>query len=482
MRLSRSSASRYSFSAAAPSCSSARQRATIPSATSLPQGSAVSSSRSRALAGEVIVARVGGRLDELWQCPHATGRCQRRPEDGRGRLPRGGRRLFVAGEAVVEDRGRPVGMDDCGSLSAGPRMLECRCDEPGALGLVALQCGKSKRWVGGDLAPCRRGDRVALSDDRGGPREVAHPRGRNSQLPEVEREVRERAGVTDELDVPSRDVAHALDVPHETARLGRDPAPLHHVIDRDVGELLRCPPQGRSRGNVPLGRQQREAVEQQVDGAGIAIRGRERLDGAADLQADVRVGEVSCDAGGAPGGDVRRSRARHIERLRAVVPPQEAAAERHCPDPRRTRHGPALGLLSPAGTRRGARTRPRPRIRAPCGTRRPAGSLVPQPVRGSARRVGSIVSSAARRRNAAAAATPPRACARPAERSSSAAISSSGPADAWARCQARRSGPASPSVTSARARCTRWRSSAVADAIRDGPNEWMREPHRALQR
>ncbi len=53
---------------------------------------------------------------------------------------------------------------------------------------------------------------------------------------------------------------------------------------------------------------------------------------------------------------------------------------------------------------------------------------------------GSSVSSTARCRKAAAAAMPPRACARPAERSSSAATSSSGPEVARARCQARRSG------------------------------------------
>ena len=57
-----------------------------------------------------------------------------------------------------------------------------------------------------------------------------------------------------------------------------------------------------------------------------------------------------------------------------------------------------------------------------------------------ARRAGSRVSVAACFRNAAAAARPPRAWARPAERSSSAATSSSGPGAACARCQARRSG------------------------------------------
>ena len=51
-----------------------------------------------------------------------------------------------------------------------------------------------------------------------------------------------------------------------------------------------------------------------------------------------------------------------------------------------------------------------------------------------------IVSATARLKNAAAAASPPRAWARPAERSSSMATCSFGPAVAAARCQARRSG------------------------------------------
>ena len=71
--------------------------------------------------------------------------------------------------------------------------------------------------------------------------------------------------------------------------------------------------------------------------------------------------------------------------------------------------------------------------------------------------------SAARCKNAAAAPTPPRACARPAERSSSAATSSSGPGVARARCQARRSGSVSAAVALARALCTRYLSSAAAE-------------------
>ena len=77
--------------------------------------------------------------------------------------------------------------------------------------------------------------------------------------------------------------------------------------------------------------------------------------------------------------------------------------------------------------------------------RRPAPARPAGPGRASA--------SLACSRNAAAAVSPPRACARLAERSSSAATSSSGPGAACARCHARRSGSSCGSVASARARC-----------------------------
>jgi hypothetical protein len=70
----------------------------------------------------------------------------------------------------------------------------------------------------------------------------------------------------------------------------------------------------------------------------------------------------------------------------------------------------------------------------------------------SACRAGSAESSIDRSKNAAAAARAAPGLRLPAERSSSAATSS-GPAAAWARCHARRSGSVIGSVTSASAAC-----------------------------
>ena len=110
---------------------------------------------------------------------------------------------------------------------------------------------------------------------------------------------------------------------------------------------------------------------------------------------------------------------------------------------------PAVPLRSSSGPARRSRGAASPRR-----TRRPRYLACAAARARRARRAGRRVSSVARSRNAPSRRTPPRAWARSAERSSSAATSSSGPAAAWARCQARRSGSLSGSVASASAR---WR-------------------------
>ena len=132
---------------------------------------------------------------------------------------------------------------------------------------------------------------------------------------------------------------------------------------------------------------------------------------------------------------------------------------------------------SSSGPASAAATSPRPRR-----TRRPGGSPAPRPVRDPHAARGPRVSATARCRNAAAAARPPRACARPAERSSSKATCSSGPAAAAARCHARRSGSVSRSVASASARWTARRSSTAADSVHGGAHQRMTEGHALADR
>ena len=78
----------------------------------------------------------------------------------------------------------------------------------------------------------------------------------------------------------------AVIVPDGVAGRRGHPAPPQDILHRDVGKRCRCPLQHRSRGGVPVGAQQGEPVEQQVERTRSTRPRRERPDGAADLQQD----------------------------------------------------------------------------------------------------------------------------------------------------------------------------------------------------
>lgn len=145
-------------------------------------------------------------------------------------------------------------------------------------------------------------------------------------------------------------------------------------------------------------------------------------------------------------GQPRRAGCRDDRRSqRSTTSPALPQAARHAADrlpaQRRTREGP------------GARWRPKTSRYAAgsCGS----GSSGPSE---TGHAPGLLLGLTRSTSKAARLATPPRLPARSAERSSSPAMSSSGPTAASARCQARRSGSSPGSITSARASCTRRRS------------------------
>ena len=132
---------------------------------------------------------------------------------------------------------------------------------------------------------------------------------------EVERQLRERAGVADELDLSRGDRAHALVVPHGVAGGVGHPAPAQDVLDRDVrrapslraasvGAAAACPSVISRRGRRAAGRADAERR-----------RRREGLDGAADLQEDVPSGQVPGEDRRGPGGQVGLARELQVERL-----------------------------------------------------------------------------------------------------------------------------------------------------------------------
>ena len=214
------------------------------------------------------------------------------------------------------------------SLALRPRPARSARDRCDGLGFPALQCREPQqrrraRWRLPVAAATLSVSAMSEAAPAKSPiHAVAMPR-----LREVERQLRERAGVADELGPVWRRCACMPSMSHSEGAGGRGhPAPPQDVLHGDVGERFRCPLQRRSRGGVSLGDQQREAVEQQVEGTRVARQRRERLHGAADLQEDAALA-ARCPAmsGRAPGGQVGLARELQVERLE---PPRRVQQQR----------------------------------------------------------------------------------------------------------------------------------------------------------
>ena len=219
----------------------------------------------------------------------------------------------VAGETVVQDRGRPMRVDRRDALPSGGEFGRDR-DRRGGLCFPALKGPEHQQGVGRDGAPGCRRHAVGLGDDGGGSREVAHPGECYAQLGEVERQLCERAGVADKLDLPRGDRMQTIEIPQRRGGDHGHPAPPQDVLDRNAGELLRCTLHRRGRGSVSVCDQQSEAIEQQVEGARSTWR-RKGLDGAADLLQDGPSHETLGHPSRAPRGQVCLTRQVRVERL-----------------------------------------------------------------------------------------------------------------------------------------------------------------------
>ncbi len=196
------------------------------------------------------------------------------------------RRLLVASEPVAQDGGAPV---PARGRSPGPWPRRARSRSPPTprTRLRSPCSARSRNNVYGAMRLPVAAATLSLSAaSDAAPGEVAGPRAAQRQLPEVERELRHRAGVAHELDVSRRDRVEALDVPHQRAGERRHPAPPQDVLEGNAGERVSGALQGRGGGGVAVGDQQREPVEQQVERQRGTSRRRERLDGAADLEQD----------------------------------------------------------------------------------------------------------------------------------------------------------------------------------------------------
>ena len=131
---------------------------------------------------------------------------------------------------------------------------------------------------------------------------------------------------------PCADRVQALEVPHRGAGADGHPAPAQDVLHGDVGERSRCSLQRRSRGGVSVGDQQREAVEQQVEGTRShpAAAGAPARRGRSPAGRPARRDPRPCPPRPRRSG---RSRARGPGRTaRAASRPSAAAGEHRCQD------------------------------------------------------------------------------------------------------------------------------------------------------
>ena len=338
-------------------------------------------------------------------------------------------RVGVASEAVVQDRGRPVRPCRRAALSPRLRPRQGGLDQRGHLRLVAAQRTEEHGGDERDAArPGRLADRIALRDQGNGRREVTPPRIVDGERDQVDRQLVERADAPGQLDLPEQDRALAILVPE------RDGGPLGHraelepVVGGDVSlakALTACRSAGAAAAGPSVTSRAKPSSSRSRGRCGLFRRG-EGLGGAGDLQHVAGARQAPGERRRHPRGQVGVAGQVPVERLEPLGRLQQqrrsvAAPARGERDVAAQQVHPGAGeLVERPGLRHGEQVQGlAERAGLHAGLRRGQRAFGPP---------GRIGGQRHRRsRNAAAAASPPRACARPADRSSSAATSSSGP-------------------------------------------------------
>ena len=267
---------------------------------------------------------------------------------------------------------------DGGALAAGGGLRDRGLDQlrrprpPGRAGPASTSAP-----YGATRVPVASVTASASATSSRGAREVAAERGGLAEHVDADGEHLERAGVAGELDPACRRSRGRCRSPTAIDRRRRgQPAPAQHLLDRDVGarrtRWRRACSSGVAAG-APVGEDQREAVEQQSDGAGRGAGSgavRTARETSSRLPA---VGQAPGEQRRAPRVEVGVAREADVERLEPSSRPGAAAAGRRCRGSGRTRPRRAAGRRGRARARRAARPPRPPAARAPCRTRRPAG-------------------------------------------------------------------------------------------------------------
>ena len=250
---------------AAPSASSARARASMPRAQSVPRRPCLGGQPIQRVRGEVGPPTARRRLDQLAQAPVLR--------DDLSMLAggRGGRERVLVTAETVGEHGARVGTDgQSDALSAGARLALGRLDEVRGLALPASPRRDHQRSVGrgADARRLLDGRRLGNGGCRRGEVAAEHEHGRASA--EGERQLAERPGRAGDLDAGARQGGRVFVVPDLQGEDAALPQPAQPLLGRSLaaGEPLHrlsAERDGRWRSRR---RGSHERVQQQVRGRG----------------------------------------------------------------------------------------------------------------------------------------------------------------------------------------------------------------------
>jgi hypothetical protein len=253
-----------------------------------------------------------GRLDQLGERPN----CRAVARVVAGAADRG-QGLLMAAETVVEDPAQKLGDRQHESLAACVSLADRGSDQLRELGLITPQSGERERTVRdrGDPGCLRGGSQLLLV--RCGVAELAEKRAHTAAIGKDERQRGQRPCLPNEFEVTRREHRPGAVVPEIKRNPAGEPEPasLLRRQCRLSTESTQCPLQDWDARRIPVGKPDRQPLEQEVGRRGRLGRRRPREGGLAHLD--------NAGAAGEPAGEHRcrerlqvgRSSARRVDRL-----------------------------------------------------------------------------------------------------------------------------------------------------------------------
>ena len=175
------------------------------------------------------------------------------------------RRLVVAGEAVVEDRGRPLGDPSPPDPAPGRWLVRSwprSARRPRLPSLAATRAGAPRQ--GGSWLPVTAATVSLSAMSRRAPARSPFHALVQRQRAEIDRQLRERTGVSNDLGLARVDRARAVGVPRHVAGHRGYPPPPQDVLLGHLRERVRRPLQDRYRDGASVGVHPCEPFQQEA--------------------------------------------------------------------------------------------------------------------------------------------------------------------------------------------------------------------------